>query len=145
MTQQCALIDINVILDVLAKREPHFAASVKVWELVEKKKITGMLAAYSFPTLFYLYYRQTSRQFAATAIQKLLAVFKEATEDQEVIELAMTLNWPNFEDALQMAAAVKSQAVYLVTRNPGDYKMTPVPVIQPGDFAAVIAASDAGI
>lgn len=34
------LIDANIILDVLQKREPHLRASAIVWKLCETKKIT---------------------------------------------------------------------------------------------------------
>jgi predicted nucleic acid-binding protein len=132
-----ALIDLNVVLDVLMKREPHFDNSAAVWKLVEGRQVEGLVAAHSLSTLHYLYTNQTSREHAVLALHQLLRVFKVATVDQDVIETALSYNWIDFEDAMQMAAAERAGCSYLVTRNPSDFKPGVVMVIQPADFLAI--------
>ena len=47
------LIDGNVILDVLQKREPHFEDSAKIWKLCETDQVQGYVSALTFfPTEF---------------------------------------------------------------------------------------------
>jgi predicted nucleic acid-binding protein len=135
------LVDANVALDVLAKREPHYAPSAAVWALVEQGRIEGLLAAHTVTTLYYLVTTHLDRQQAKLTITKLLQVFGVAAVDQPVILKALTLGWKDFEDAVQMAAAFNARVDYLVTRNPKDFKDELVRVLQPGDLMALFPSS----
>lgn len=134
-----ALFDVNVVLDVLAYRQPFYQDSAELWSLVERRNIEGLLAAHSITTIFYLYARQTSRQAASLSIGRLLKVFQVAAIDQPVIEAALQYGWVDFKDAVQMAAAKAADCDYLVTRNPQDFKPTDVQTIQPADLLAIIS------
>ncbi len=131
------LFDLNVILDVLMRREPHFSDAARLWALAETGQIDAFLAAHSFTTLFYLYRQQNDPERAYQAIRKLLRVFEVAGVDRKVIEMACDLGWRDFEDAVQAVAASGAGCNYLVTRNPGDYADAQLAVIQPADFLAV--------
>jgi predicted nucleic acid-binding protein len=137
-----ALVDANIALDVLAKREPHYAASAAVWTLAEQGEIEGMLAAHTITTIHYLVAKYLKRQQASLVITKLLQVFGIAAVDQQVILKALTLGWKDFEDTVQMAAAFNAQVDYLVTRNPKDFKDELVRVLQPGDLMALFSSSN---
>ena len=135
------LVDANIVLDVLTRRAPHYTDSAAVWALVEQQVITGLLAAHTVTTLYYLLSKHLGRQQANLAISKLLQVFTVATVDQGVISTALTLGWKDFEDAVQMAAAFNAQADYLVTRNPKDFKDEWVRTLQPGELLALFPTS----
>ena len=55
------LIDLNVLLDVLMRREPYFGNAARIWALVESGQVEGCVAGHSFTTLYYLYRRQENR------------------------------------------------------------------------------------
>ena len=133
-TSISALVDLNVILDVLAQRQPHYLSSALVWAAVETGVVKGYVAAHSITTLFYLMARHLDRDQAIMAVQKLLTIFEVAAVDRPVIERALSLGWPDFEDAVQMAAASQTKTTYLITRNPQDFKDELVPVLQPNDL-----------
>lgn len=80
-----ALIDLNLVMDVLDKREPHVAASAAVWRAVETGQIRGYLAAHSITTLFYLVARQIGWQQATAVVKEVLQVFSIAAVDEQVI------------------------------------------------------------
>jgi hypothetical protein len=103
-------------------------------------QIDGYIAAHSITTLHYLVSRHTGGEQATRAIHKLLYVFSVATVDQATIEQALALNWADFEDALQMAAAVNADVDYLITRNPRDFKPDGLQILQPGDALALLHA-----
>ena len=48
------LIDTNVILDVLLKREPYVSEAKFIMTKCADREITGYLAAHSIPNLFYI-------------------------------------------------------------------------------------------
>ncbi len=140
-TKWRVLFDLNVILDVLMRREPHFTDAAHLWALAETNQIDALVAAHSFTTLFYLYRRQADNQVTYQAIRSILQVFDVAGVDRTAIEKACDLAWRDFEDAVQLMAASGSACDYLITRNPRDYPKHDLSVVRPAEFLAVWAAS----
>lgn len=132
------LLDLNILLDVLGKREPHYGQSAGVWEAVETGDVEGIIAAHSVTTLHYLLSRHLGSQQTVTGLQNVLNIYAIADVNQEVIYQALAMGWTDFEDAVQMAAAAHASADYLITRNPKDFEHGPVPVLQPGEFLALL-------
>ena len=133
-----ALIDLNVILDVLQRREPFYDMSARVLAAAETRLVEGWVAAHSLTTLFYLLARYQSAERARVALTDLLTFLSVAAADHGVIEQALNLPYPDFEDAVQMMAAVRSGVQYLVTRNVRDYGLGPLPVLQPAELLALV-------
>lgn len=132
------MIDLNVVLDVLQEREPFYKASAALLAAVETGMIEGYLAAHSLTTLFYLIQKGKSSADARAMITNLLQFLKIATIDQSTIEQSLNLDYRDFEDAVQMIAAIQCKADYLITRNIKDYKPALLPVIQPIDFMGTL-------
>lgn len=65
-------------------------------------------------------------------------MFSVATVDQDVILQALAFRWHDFEDAVQMAAASKAGADYLITWNLKDFKKGPISVLLPAEFVALL-------
>lgn len=136
------LVDLNVVLDVLQHRQPHYEHSAQVLNAVSREQVAGLLAAHTVTTLFYLLARLQDHQTATTAIVRLLSSFTVAAVDDQTIRTALAWGWPDFEDAVQMAAAAGAHADYLITRNPKDFKATPVPVLRPEELLAILTKED---
>ena len=134
------LIDLNVILDVLQKRQPFFETSAHVLALAEQHAFRGVWSVHSITTLFYLYAGDQTADMARVAITELMQFLSVAAVDQQVIEIALGLPYRDFEDAVQMAAAMHAAADYLITRNTADFKWGPIPVLTPGEFLALLHA-----
>ena len=132
------LIDLDIILDTLQKREPHYANSARVLAYAETGPIEGLVAAHSWTTLFYLYGKDQSAGQARVHITELLQFLSVAAVDQDVVEQALNLPYKDFEDAVQMMAAVRAGAQYVVTRNVDDYKAGPLPVLRPAELLALM-------
>ena len=132
------LIDLNVILDVLQRREPFFDMSARVLAAAETGLVGGWVAAHSLTTLFYLLAKAQSAEQARVALTDLLTFLSVAAVDHAVIEQALNLPYADFEDAVQMMAAVRSGMQYVVTRNVRDYGMGPLPALQPAELLALV-------
>lgn len=130
------LIDLNILLDVLQKREPFYAASARVLALIETGEVTGYIASHSLPTLFYLIRKERGVSEARAILTNVLQIVKVAPVDQTTIEQALNLDYPDYEDAVQMVAAVQQKVDALITRNGKDFQPALLPVIQPVDFLA---------
>ena len=133
-----ALFDLNVILDVLQKREPFYETSAHLLGYAETGHIQGFVASHSLTTLFYLVAKDQSSAKARVTLTSLLQILSIATVDQSTIEQALNLPYRDFEDAVQMIAAVQCKADYLVTRNIRDFQPALISVVQPSELIALV-------
>jgi predicted nucleic acid-binding protein len=125
------LVDLNVVLDVLLDRRPHAVAAARVWGVFERGNSQGFLPAHAFTTIHYLATRARGRAFARRTIDDLLRVFDVAAVDGAVICKALSLEWPDFEDAVCAAAALASGCDTVVTRDPDGFPDPPIRVVDP--------------
>jgi predicted nucleic acid-binding protein len=132
------LIDINIILDVLQKREPFYEPSARLLALVETGQVQGYLAAHSLTTLFYLIRKDKSAADARATLTNLLQFIRVAPVDQATIEQALNLDYRDYEDAVQMICALQIKADHVITRNIRDYQPALLSVLQPIDFLATM-------
>ena len=132
------LCDINVILDIFLKRDPHYAPAARLFSLIEEKKLQGYLSAQSFPTMFYILSKELKRDKAMRVLEKLRIVFRVAAVDEKVIDLSLASTFKDFEDAVQYYSALHVKADCLITRNKSDYRTDRLPVMTPEEFLALI-------
>ena len=132
------LFDLNIILDVLQERENFYEFSARLLAYAETGVIQGWLAAHSVTTLFYLIAKDKSPEQARVTLTSLLQFLKIAPVSQETIEQALNLPYRDFEDAVQMMAALQVHADYLVTRNVRDYQPAPMEVVQPVELLTAL-------
>ena len=121
-----ALVDVNVVLDVLLDRQPHAKASGAVWVAIETGSSHGLLAAHAVTTIHYLIRRELGAARATRSIAKILAVFGVATVNQTVIQEALQLSLPDFEDSVTAAAAQHSGCDFIITRDPKGFRGSPL-------------------
>jgi predicted nucleic acid-binding protein len=132
------MIDLNILLDVLQKREPFYETSAGLLAAVETGQVQGFVAAHSITTMFYLIQKGRSAAEARASITNLLQFIQIAPVDQSTIEQALNLDFRDFEDAVQMISAVQCKLDCLVTRNIKDYQVALLPVMQPVDFLGTL-------
>jgi predicted nucleic acid-binding protein len=130
------LLDVNVVLDVLLDRRPFATAASLVWSAVEEGKAVGLLSAHALTTIHYLNAREVGPRDARDTTEALLSVFEVAAVDGPVLNAALALEWNDFEDAVTAAAGRRARCDALVTRNPRDFKRSPVRVLTPAEAAA---------
>lgn len=127
-------IDINVLLDVFQRREPHYVASAQVVSLVSDGTLTGVCPAHGLTTLYYLVRKHASKPNAETAMDRVLSQFQIGNLDSAGWREARLLPLADFEDAAVATVARSSSSVFIITRNAGDFVGSPVPAITPADF-----------
>jgi predicted nucleic acid-binding protein len=134
------LLDVDVILDVVQRREPHYAASSAVLAYIERGAIDGLVSAHSVTTLYYLVTRYGSEEQARVVVSQITSLLEVATVDKTTIRSALQLGYRDFEDAVQMVAAVNAGASYVVTRNVDDYTIGPLPALRPAELLPLLSA-----
>jgi len=130
-------VDTNVLIDVLAKRQPFYKDSAAVWTLAEQGKIEGLVSAVSFTNIFYVVRKLEDAKTARHMLGLLRDVFTPASCDAQILNLALASDFKDFEDAVQYFTAVQAEADCMVSRNPSDFaKPRECPVLTPAEFLA---------
>lgn len=135
------LFDLNVILDVLLERKPHVTIAASLWAEVERGRAEGFLPAHGITTIHYLAQQARGRGFARQTVHDLLSVFQVIPVDEKIIRRALALTLAEFEDAVCAACASAANCDALVTRDPRDFRTSPVPVLDPASALAWLTAA----
>lgn len=128
------LIDTNVILDVLYKREGFYEDSLKIWKLCETRKIDGYISALSIPNIVYILRRELDPEKTLEVINNINLVFKIYDLKSEIIMQAAEKKTKDYEDALQMVTAQKLKASFIVTRNIKDFTGSKIIAVKPSEL-----------
>ena len=138
-------VDINVLLDVFQKREPHYAASARVLAMIQQGEINAVFPSHGFTTLYYLVRKHASRMDAEAAMDRVLGNFEVGNLELDGWVRARALPMPDFEDAVVSAVAERSGSRFIVTGNTSDFIRSQIPAITPmellGQFSALLEAT----
>lgn len=128
------LIDGNIILDVLQKREPHYENSAKIWKMCETDMVAGYVSALTFSNLIYVMRKELDEKKISEVYKKLSLIFKFVDLKASDVSAAVDMQWEDFEDAVQAATAKRIHADYIITRNVKDFSKSEVAVFSPTEF-----------
>lgn len=127
-------VDTDVVFDLLAKREPFYEYSAKLFTHADKQELTICVSALCFGNINYI----LSKQKSATEARKILSRFKVLVKvlpvDDKIIELALNSDFKDFEDAIQYYCAIENGINVLITRNLKDFKHARIPVLTAEEF-----------
>jgi len=133
------LVDLNVVLDVLQAREPHYRASAAVLDRIVNRQDVGLMAGHALTTVHYLVARYRNHQAAQEAVDLLLRHFLIAAVGREQLLRARNLGWLDFEDAVVAAAAESAGCTCIVSRNIKDFVNSPVETVTPEEYLLTLA------
>lgn len=129
------LIDTNVILDVLLKREPFYSSSAKILNLSKQNCMDFYVSASAITDIFYIAYQaMRDREEVKSLIAKLLKLLSIAGVTEDEIRNALALSWKDFEDSVQYSVALLQEMDGIVTRNPNDYKEAEIEIFKPEEL-----------
>lgn len=129
------LIDTNIVLDVMLKREPFYRLSLEILSLAKKDDIEEYVSASAITDIYYLAYRQLRDKVIVNKLMKeLLTVVSVASVSGQEIENALSLEGNDFEDSVQYSVAFLQEMEGIVTRNPNDYKEAKIKVWKPEEL-----------
>jgi len=133
-TQPVILVDLNVVLDVVQKRSPHYHASSAVLDEVVHGKSSAAVAAHAVTTIHYIVGRYNDVETADKVVDWVLRYFSVAPVGRAEFVRARALSWSDFEDAVVAAAAESMGCSAIVTRNVKDFGKSPVNALTPEHY-----------
>jgi predicted nucleic acid-binding protein len=127
-------IDTNIMMDLLGERIPHYDAIAKIATLADKGKVKIIVAAFSYPTIYYLLSKFENPEKVKEKLRKFKIISEISDLDEIVIEKGLASSFTDFEDALQYHCALKEDCDILITRNAKDFKGSSIPVMSCEEF-----------
>lgn len=138
------LLDTNVLIDYLGRKEPFFQQANKVLMAAYFGDVRLWVPAQSVTDAFYVlsrYVEPSRLQAAILEALQLVAVIDLTGDD---LQRAARLSWPDMEDCLIALAAEKATADFLITRDASGFERSMVPALSPLDWLAMME-NDKGI
>jgi len=132
------LIDTNVVLEALLKREPWANAAKLLWEANDDGRITAYLTASTLTDIFYIARKGSGNDVARDAVKLCLEAFEICVVDRTALEEALALTGTDFEDNLQIACATLSNVEAIVTRNQSDFTNSEIQVLTPDELLKIL-------
>lgn len=129
-----ALLDLNVLLDVIQNRQPHYADSALVLSAARSGEFEALIPFHAVTTIFYLVERANDTATAQQTVDWLLKHFDISSVDKDTLVKARGLKLKDFEDAVVASIAARDGCDFIVSRNGSDFSGSPVKAIPPTDF-----------
>ena len=133
------LFDSDVLLDILAQRQPFVVASAQALNTVMKKQVQGFVSGHAVTNIFYILRRQIGSEAARKLIENLLQHIQIASVTDEVIHQALQSPIKDFEDAVTSAAAMAAGLEIIVTRNKADFVESSIPAMLPEELLKMLS------
>ena len=127
-------VDSDIILDLLAQREPHYIHAARLFTLIDQNAVVAYTSPLIFANLHYLLKKQSSNLLALKNLRKLKTLINILSIDEKVIEQSLNSEFNDFEDAIQYFTAVNNGITLIITRNKTDYKRSKIDVLTAEEF-----------
>ncbi|MCC6189069.1 MAG: PIN domain-containing protein [Anaerolineales bacterium] len=136
------LLDTNIILDVLLRREPWRAEADALWQANDIGRLTAYLTATTLTDIYYVARKATDVSRARQALQLCLDVFEIAPVHRITLERAQQMPGADFEDNVQIACAEAGALDALVTRDKASFSAASLPVLTPAECLRQLGAAE---
>ncbi len=136
-----ALIDTCVVIDALQSREGFEKDAQNIFLAAANNAFLGYISAKAVTDVYYLMHRYThSDKTSRETLNKLFTLFDVL--DTAGIDCRKAVPSPvaDFEDAVMIETALRSEVDCIVTRNAEDFAKSPVPVFSPEEFLEKLQA-----
>ncbi len=132
-----AMFDINVVLDIVGRREPFLQAAEAAY--LHAVSLSGLpfLPVHAYATLYYLLGTASAKRRRQSAMDWIFDSFSVAAIGEREMSLARSYPLEDFEDAMVSAAAASAGCGVIVTRNCAHFGGSPIPAVTPEEFLAI--------
>jgi len=128
------LIDTNLILDAILRREEFSRPTRLIVRKHEEKLFQGFVSASAITDIYFIVEKEKKREFALSAVKKVVRMFTVIPVNLEILESAFALPMDDFEDAVQTAAAKDFGIDIVVTRDKTGFSNSGLRVYLPVEF-----------
>ena len=115
--------DTNIIIDLIADREPFSSYAKKIFLAAEQQKIKVFTSSHSYATIYYVLKKYTNDETLRKILLTLLDYVSIIRVDEHIIKISLQSSYKDFEDAIQIfCAGSVVHIIGILTRNVKDFK-----------------------
>lgn len=123
-------LDTNIVIDLLAKRDPFYKSAAQLFSLADKMKLQLCVSSLTFANTNYILLRERKPEEARLILRKLKLLVTVISLDDKVIGLSLNdTDFKDYEDALQYYSALENGIDMIITRNLKDFQKSKIPVL----------------
>lgn len=125
------MIDVNIVLDHIGRREPFYELSRRTCLLGITGEARTFISANMATDVYYLLRKDYGSYEAQRMIEEDLSFLRIVGLSSDDVQEALAQKWNDFEDCLVARCASKINADYIVTRNVKDFARSSIRAITP--------------
>ncbi len=134
------LLDTCIIIDALQSRVPFAEDAQKIFLYSANKRFEGYITAKASADIYYLTHQLThSDEETRKILLKLYMLFHLLDTTSLDCRKAILSEIGDYEDAIMVETAIRSEMDCIVTRNVKDYAKPPITVYEPAVFLSLFA------
>ena len=133
------LVDTDVLIDLALDRSPHSKPAGLLLDLLQKRRAEGFLAWHSASNFYYLVAPKRGKADSRAFLLDLAQFMEIAPTTTDSLRQAGRLELRDFEDAMQVAAAIACGAEVIATRNLRDYGGSPIKPVRPMELIKALS------
>ncbi|MCK9236448.1 MAG: PIN domain-containing protein [Bacteroidales bacterium] len=128
------LVDTNIIVDLLAKRFNFYQEAQELFTLADEKKVKLYISSLTFANTHYILTKGLNTDVVRKILIKLKLLVTILPLDEKIIDLALSSDFNDFEDAIQYYSAVENDLDMIITRNKKDFKSSRLIVLTAKEY-----------
>jgi len=128
-------LDSNIVIDLLARREPFYKSAAQLFSLADKMQLQLCVSALTFANTNYILLREKKTEEAKLILRKLKLIVKVISLDDKIIGLSLNdSDFKDYKDALQYYSALENGNDMIITRNLKDFQKSKIPALTAEQF-----------
>lgn len=128
-------LDTNVLMDILANRQPFYKSSSEIYKLGLAYKVSLFTTSNTISTLHYLLKKYSNEENIRKSLYDVTSTVSIIAVDINIIKKSLKSSHKDFEDAIQIVSAQSINDMdCIVTRDLKDYKNAEINVFTPDEF-----------
>ena len=117
-------LDTNILLDILLER-PGYQSALEVLQAGSDGKVSLHTSILSMANLAYVLRKTLNQNILIPTLKQISILVDVLPMDAAILDKALLLSGPDFEDTLQAVCAAQGNCDLLVTHNPKHFNIQP--------------------
>jgi predicted nucleic acid-binding protein len=128
-------IDANILIDIITERKPFYKTAVHFISFCTNQNYEIITNSLCISNAYYIGQKviRDSKK-TKSKLTVLNSICKVLSMNQTQLDLALTSNFTDFEDALHDACAAENNCTYIITRDKTGFKNSKLRVLTPSQF-----------
>ena len=102
------LVDTNIVLDLLARRQEFIIEAQELFTLSDKKELKLYVSSLTFANTYYILSQKMKLDNARKILRKFKVLVEVLPMDDKIIDLSLESDFKDFEDTIQYHTAIEN-------------------------------------